>query len=30
MQVSDRPTPPPGRELPGLPPEVEAGLLAGR
>jgi 2'-hydroxyisoflavone reductase len=28
MQVSDRPTPPPGRELPGLPPELEAGLLA--
>jgi 2'-hydroxyisoflavone reductase len=30
MQVSDRPRPPAGRELPGLPPELEAGLLAGR
>jgi len=30
MQSAERPTPPPGRELPGLPPELEAGLLAGR
>jgi nucleoside-diphosphate-sugar epimerase len=30
MQGAERPTPPPGRELPGLPPELEAGLLAGR
>jgi len=28
MQVSSRPDPPPGRELPGLPPELEARLLA--
>jgi 2'-hydroxyisoflavone reductase len=28
MQTSRRPTPPPGRELPGLPVELEAGLLA--
>jgi len=30
MQSAERPTPPPGRELPGLPPELETGLLAGR
>jgi 2'-hydroxyisoflavone reductase len=30
MQVSDRPQPPVGRELPGLPPELEARLLAER
>ena len=30
LQASGRPTPAPGRELPGLPPELEAGLLAGR
>jgi hypothetical protein len=30
MQVSDRPQPPAGRELPGLPPELEARLLAER
>ena len=29
MQVSDRPQPPAGRELPGLPRELEDGLLAG-
>jgi nucleoside-diphosphate-sugar epimerase len=30
MQAAERPAPPPGRELPGLPVELEAGLLAGR
>jgi 2'-hydroxyisoflavone reductase len=30
MQVSERPAPPPGRDLPGLPPELEEKLLAGR
>ena len=30
LQADGRPTPPPGRDLPGLPPELEAGLLAGR
>ena len=30
MQGAERPTPPPGRALPGLPPELEAGLLAER
>jgi 2'-hydroxyisoflavone reductase len=28
MQVSERPAPPAGRELPGLPPDLEAALLA--
>jgi 2'-hydroxyisoflavone reductase len=27
---SERPTPPPGRDLPGLPPNLEEKLLAGR
>ncbi|WP_138758348.1 NAD-dependent epimerase/dehydratase family protein [Modestobacter altitudinis] len=30
MRTADRPEPPAGRELPGLPPELEAGLLADR
>jgi len=30
MQLAERPSPPPGRELPGLPPELEAELLASR
>jgi nucleoside-diphosphate-sugar epimerase len=30
MQVSERPAPPTGRELPGLPPDLEAKLLADR
>jgi 2'-hydroxyisoflavone reductase len=30
MQAGERPSPPPGRELPGLPPELEGELLAGR
>jgi nucleoside-diphosphate-sugar epimerase len=30
MQVADRPAPPSGRPLPGLPPDLEAALLAGR
>jgi 2'-hydroxyisoflavone reductase len=30
MQASERPAPPPGRELPGLPADLEARLLAGR
>ncbi|GAA4739338.1 SDR family oxidoreductase [Modestobacter marinus] len=30
MQDSARPQPPAGRELPGLPPELEASLLAAR
>jgi hypothetical protein len=30
MQRSDRPAPPSGRPLPGLPPDLEAALLAGR
>ena len=30
MRAGERPQPPAGRELPGLPPELEAGLLAGR
>jgi 2'-hydroxyisoflavone reductase len=30
MQVGERPQPPAGRELPGLPVELEAALLAGR
>jgi hypothetical protein len=29
MQRSERPEPRPGRPLPGLPPELEAQLLAG-
>jgi len=29
MRTGDRPQPPAGRELPGLPPELEDGLLAG-
>ncbi|WP_299954341.1 NAD-dependent epimerase/dehydratase family protein [uncultured Modestobacter sp.] len=29
MRTPDRPQPPPGRELPGLPPELERALLAG-
>jgi nucleoside-diphosphate-sugar epimerase len=29
MQLGERPAAPPGRELPGLPPELEARLLAG-
>jgi nucleoside-diphosphate-sugar epimerase len=29
MQVGERPQPPAGRELPGLPAELEAALLAG-
>jgi hypothetical protein len=30
QQTAERPTPPPGRELPGLPADLEARLLAGR
>ena len=30
QQRSERPTPPPGRELPGLPPDLEKKLLADR
>jgi nucleoside-diphosphate-sugar epimerase len=30
QRESERPTPPPGRELPGLPADLEATLLAGR
>jgi len=30
LQASGRPTPPPGRQLPGLPPELEATLLVTR
>jgi 2'-hydroxyisoflavone reductase len=30
MQAAERPEPPAGRQLPGLPPELEAGLLASR
>jgi hypothetical protein len=30
QRVDDRPTVPPGRELPGLPPELEETLLAAR
>jgi 2'-hydroxyisoflavone reductase len=30
QEVSERPTLPPGRQLPGLPPELEAKLLADR